>query len=184
MVSRVDWQFGRNVNKAKELGLWGQTVTMFFTDHGDLAYEPLIIGGTGLPKGVVYEEMGEIVDLVPTVLQLGRIPETYAQYGVSLVDAMHAAARGEVLPHKNYSFTKGGFLVSEEPLPEQSPFPYDIKAGLQHSDTSSVDEAISICSKDWTYVYRLFEADELYSRKGDDAQELHNLAPSSRSSSA
>ncbi|KAK8085181.1 alkaline-phosphatase-like protein [Apiospora hydei] len=194
MVSRVDWQFGRIVNKTKDLGLWDQTVTMFFTDHGEylgdygliekwpsgvsdsLVHEPLIIDGAGLPKGVVYEEMGEMVDLVPTVLQLGSIPETYAQYGVSLVDAIHTTTKGEVLPHKKYSFTEGGFLVSEEPLLEQSPFPYDIKASLQHNDTSSVGKAISIRSKEWTYVYRLYEADELYSRKGDDAQELHNLA--------
>ncbi|KAK7991614.1 arylsulfatase A [Apiospora saccharicola] len=192
MISR----FGRIVNRTKELGLWDETVTMFFTDHGEylgdygliekwpsgvadsLVHEPLIIGGAGLPKGIVYEEMGEMVDLVPTVLQLGTVPETYAQYGVSLVEAAHAAGRGETLPHKNCSFTEGGFLLSEEPLLEQSPFPYNIKAALQHNDTSSVGKAISVRNKEWTYVYRLYEADELYSRQGDDAdpQEPRSLA--------
>lgn len=40
-----------------------------------------------------------------------------------------------------------------------------------------VGKAISIRKKEWTYVYRLYEDDELYSRKkGDDPHELHNLA--------
>ncbi|KAK8044547.1 alkaline-phosphatase-like protein [Apiospora rasikravindrae] len=126
MVMFIDWQFGRIVNKTKGLGLWDQTVTMFFTDHGEylgdygliekrpsgvsdsLVHEPIIIGGACLTKGVVYEEMGEMVDLVPTVLLLGTIAETYAQCGVSLVDAIHAAARGKVLPHKNYNFIEVG----------------------------------------------------------------------------
>ncbi|KAI1335626.1 alkaline-phosphatase-like protein [Xylariaceae sp. FL0016] len=194
MISRVDWQFGRVVNKTKEMGLWNSTVTMFFTDHGEflgdygliekwpsglsdsLTHEPLIIGGAGLPENKVYEEMGEMVDLVPTVLALGTVPETYAHYGISLQDAIHAAGRGEVIAHKNYSYTEGGFLLYEEPLLEQGPFPYDIKTALQHNDTALVGKAVSIRDKEWTYIYRLYEADELYSRAGDDPHELHNLA--------
>lgn len=34
MISRVDWQFGRVVNQTKAQGLWNNTVTIFFTDHG------------------------------------------------------------------------------------------------------------------------------------------------------
>ncbi|KAI0022991.1 alkaline-phosphatase-like protein [Xylariomycetidae sp. FL0641] len=195
MVSRVDWQFGRIVNKTKEAGLWDSTVTMFFTDHGEylgdyglvekwpsgvddaLTHEPLLIGGAGLPRGVVYEEMGEMVDLVPTVLALGTVPATYAQYGVSLLEAMHAAGRGETLPHKAYAYSEGGFLRAEEPLLEQGPFPYDIKIALQHNDTALVGKAVAVRSKEWTYVYRLYEADELYSRApGADPHELRNLA--------
>ncbi|KAI6848500.1 hypothetical protein KC332_g3878 [Hortaea werneckii] len=81
MVSRVDDQFGRVMNKTKEQGLWNQTVTLFYTDHGEflgdshmiekwpsgvsekLVHEPLIIGGAGLPENVVYEEMAEMIDL-------------------------------------------------------------------------------------------------------------------------
>lgn len=194
MVSRVDDQFGRIVNKTKEQGLWNSTVTFFFTDHGEflgdyeliekwpsgvsnnLVHEPLMIGGAGLPENVAYEEMAETIDLVPTMLQLGNINQTYLQYGLSLVDAIHAAGRGEVLPHRNYSYTEGGFLLSDEPLLEQGPFPYDIKTALQHNDTALVGQALSVRNKEWTYVYRLYEADELYSRRGDDPHELHNLA--------
>ncbi|KAI7368511.1 hypothetical protein KC354_g2616 [Hortaea werneckii] len=193
MVSRVDDQFGRVMNKTKDQGLWNQTVTLFYTDHGEflgdshmiekwpsgvsenLVHEPMIIGGAGLPENVVYEEMAEMIDLVPTLLQLGTVNETYYHYGKSLVDAMHAAGRGEVLPHRDMAYTEGGFLLSDEPLLEQSPFPYDIKASLQHNDTALVGKALGMRSKEWTYVYRLYEPDELYSRL-NDTQELHNLA--------
>lgn len=193
MVSRVDDQFGRVMNKTKEQGLWDQTVTLFYTDHGEflgdshmiekwpsgvsenLVHEPMIIGGAGLPENVVYEEMAEMIDLVPTLLQLGTVNETYAHYGKSLVDAIHAAGRGEVLPHRDMAYTEGGFLLSDEPLLEQSPFPYDIKASLQHNDTALVGKALGMRNKEWTYVYRLYEPDELYNRL-NDTQELHNLA--------
>ncbi|RYP57211.1 hypothetical protein DL769_009629 [Monosporascus sp. CRB-8-3] len=194
MISRVDWQFGRIMNKTKELGLWDKTVTIFFTDHGEflgdfgliekwpsaltdsLTHEPMIIGGAGLPRDVIFDEMAEMVDLVPTLLHFGTANTTYAQYGKSLVDGIHALGRGEKLSHKKYSFTEGGFLTSEEPLLEQSPFPYDIKSALQHNHTESVGKAVAIRDKEWTYVYRLYEPDELYTRNGSDPHEAFNVA--------
>ncbi|KAK0659831.1 Arylsulfatase F [Lasiodiplodia hormozganensis] len=193
MISRLDEQFGRVVNATKQHGLWNSTVTMFFTDHGEflgdygliekwpsglneqLTHEPLVIGGAGLPQGSVYEEMAEMVDLVPTMLQLASVGESYMHFGKSLVDAIHAAGRGEVLPHKEHAYTEGGFLLNEEPLLEQGPFPYDIKSALQHNDTALVGKSVAIRDKEWTYVYRLYEADELYFRR-NDTYELNNLA--------
>lgn len=192
MISRVDDQFGRIMNKTIEKGYLNNTVTMFFTDHGEflgdwglvekwpsavsenLVHEPLIIGGAGLPEGAVYDEMTEMVDLVPTILQLSTTGEHYAHYGSSLVDAIHAAGRNETIPHKRYSFTEGGFLLSEEPLLEQGPYPYDIKGALQHDNTALVGKSVSIRDKEFTYVYRLYEADELYLRS--DINEYNNLA--------
>lgn len=192
MISRVDDQFGRIMNKTIEKGHWNNTVTMFFTDHGEflgdwglvekwpsavsenLVHEPLIIGGAGLPENAVYDEMAEMVDLVPTMLQLSSTGEHYAHYGLSLVDAIHAAGRNETISHKQYSFTEGGFLLSEEPLLEQGPYPYDIKGALQHDNTALVGKSVSVRDKEYTYVYRLYEADELYRR--DDTEEYNNLA--------
>jgi arylsulfatase A-like enzyme len=82
-----------------------------------------------------------------------------------------------LIKHKDYAFSEGGFLVSEEPMLEQAPYPYDIKAGLQHEDTTIVGRAISCRDKTWTYIYRLYEPPELYHRM-EDAQEMHNLAES------
>ncbi|KAF6845432.1 sulfatase [Colletotrichum musicola] len=197
MISRLDDQFGRVVERAKALGHWDSTVTLFFTDHGEylgdhgmiekwpsglsdsLTHEPLIVGGAGLPKGVVYGEMAEMVDLVPTVLQLAGIGEHFPHCGRSLAEILTGAGKdaetGEVLGHKEYAFTEGGFLVTEEPLLEQAPYPYDIKAALQHEDTTIVGKSVACRDKRWTYVYRLYEPAELYDREGDPG-ELHNLA--------
>lgn len=197
MISRVDHQFGEVVNKTKALGLWDSTVTMFFTDHGEflgdyglvekwpsgvsenLVHEPLVVGGAGLPQGKIYPEMAEMVDLVPTLLQFGGVNETYQHYGLSLVDAMNAMSNGTILSHKDYAYTEGGFLIEDEPLLEQGPYPYDIKGALQHDDPSIVGMTLGVRSKDFTYVYRLYEADELYDRKSN-ISERHNLAEEPR----
>ncbi|KAJ5090802.1 hypothetical protein N7532_009486 [Penicillium argentinense] len=188
MISRLDDQFGRIMDKIDATGLWSKTITMFFTDHGEylgdhgliekwpsglsetLVREPLIIAGGGIPAGLVRDSMTEMVDLVPTILQLCGIDETFPHNGMSLLPAiLHDQ------PHREYSFSEGGFLLSEEPLLENASFPYDIKSGLQHEDTRLVGKAISMRDKHWTYIYRLYEPAELYDRHADP-KELHNLA--------
>lgn len=196
MISRLDEQFGRLVARTKELGLWDSTVTMFFTDHGEylgdhgmiekwpsglsesLVREPLLVGGAGLAKGARYDEMVEMVDLLPTMLQMARIGEHFPHCGKSFCEVLVRGGvddEGKVIPHKDFAYSEGGFLLKEEPLLEQAPYPYDIKAALQHEDTSLVGKAVSVRDKEWTYVYRLYEPPELYSRT-NDPQELHNLA--------
>lgn len=195
MISRLDDQFGKLIKKVEEKGLWESTVTMFFTDHGEylgdhgliekwpsglsdsLVHEPLIIAGGGLPEGVVYDEMTEMVDLTPTIFQMAGIEEHFPHCGKSWGEILAQGGKkdGEVIKHKEYAFSEGGFLLSEEPLLEQAPYPYDIKAALQHQDTALVGKSVSARNKDWTYVYRLYEPPELYDRK-KDPKELHNLA--------
>ncbi|KAK5072907.1 hypothetical protein LTR64_000683 [Lithohypha guttulata] len=193
MITRLDDQFGRIMKKIDELSLWKDTVTMFFTDHGEylgdhgmiekwpsglsetLLHEPLIIAGGGLPEGKVVTAMTEMVDLVPTVFEIGGIGEHFPHNGLSLVPLL----TGKTNKHKDFSFSEGGFLTSEEPLLEQAPYPYDIKAGLQHEDTTLVGKAISVRNEEWTYVYRLYEPAELYHRQ-NDPEEMHNLAANPR----
>ncbi|KAK3307773.1 alkaline-phosphatase-like protein [Chaetomium strumarium] len=197
MVTRLDEQFGRVMRRVDELGLWKDTVTMFFTDHGEylgdhgliekwpsglsdsLVHEPLIIGGAGLPEGQVITSMAEMVDLVPTMLEMSGIGQTFAHNGLSWVPLLLRGDgdgdRTKPHQHKEYAFSEGGFLESEEPLLEQAPYPYDLKAGLQHQDTRLVGKAVSLRDATWTYVYRLYEPAELYHRQ-NDPHELHNLA--------
>ncbi|CAK7216691.1 hypothetical protein SCUCBS95973_002892 [Sporothrix curviconia] len=189
MIARLDDQFGRVVRAVDDGGLWPHTVTMFFTDHGEylgdhgliekwpsgvsdvLVHEPLLVAGAGLPAGRTVDAMAEMVDLVPTLFELSGIGEHFAHNGKSWVPLLC----GSATEHKRYACSEGGFLASEEPLLEQAPYPYDIKAGLQHEDTTLVGKAIALRDRDWTYVYRLYEPPELYSRR-NDPHELHNLA--------
>ncbi|KAF4126477.1 choline-sulfatase [Geosmithia morbida] len=192
MVSRLDDQFGRVIKRVDELGLWQDTATLFFTDHGEylgdygliekwpsglsdsLTHEPLIIGGAGIPEGRTVDAMTEMVDLVPTLLEMSGIGEHFPHGGKSWVPLLKQDAEA-AREHKTYAFTEGGFLKDEEPLLEQAPYPYDIKSSLQHEDTALVGKAISVRDKTWTYIYRLYEEAELYHRQ-NDPYELHNLA--------
>ncbi|CAK7210097.1 hypothetical protein SBRCBS47491_000655 [Sporothrix bragantina] len=191
MIARLDTQFGRLINALDELDLWKDTITMFFTDHGEylgdhgliekwpsglsetLVREPLLMAGASLPAGHTVTGMTEMVDLVPTLLELAGIGETFPHNGQSWMPLLQQDDKRQYT--KKYAFSEGGFLTSEEPLLEQAPYPYDIKAGLQHEDTTLVGKAISLRDKEWTFVYRLYEPVELYSRL-DDPHELHNLA--------
>ncbi|KAG9193227.1 hypothetical protein G6011_03262 [Alternaria panax] len=168
MITRLNNQFGKITKKLEDSSFWNDTVTMFFTNHGEylgdyglvkkwpsglpdsLSHEPLIIGGAGIPAGKVSSLMCEMVDLVSTMFETTSF-------------------------HKQFAFTEGGFLTTEERLLKQAPYPYDIKAGLQHEDTTLVGKAISIRNEDWIYLYRLYEPAELYHRL-KDSQEMYNLA--------
>jgi len=189
MISRLDDQFGRVIDGLRKFDPTDKTAVMFYTDHGEylgdhgmiekwpsgvsevLSREPLIIGGAGMPKDKVCDDICEMVDLLPTVFQLCGIPEHFPHNGTSLLPAM---LEGKEHP-KKYAFTEGGFLTSEEPLLEQAPYPYDIKSVLQHEDTELVGKAVGMRSKKWAYVYRLYEPAELYDRESD-VGEIHNLA--------
>ncbi|KAL4798607.1 alkaline-phosphatase-like protein [Aspergillus venezuelensis] len=189
MITRLNDQFGRVLKKVDGLGLWKDTVTMFFTDHGEylgdhgliekwpsglsetLVREPLIIGDAGLPEGRTVDAMTEMVDFVPTMLELSGIGEHFPHNGKSWIPVLLDG----VTEHKKYASSEGGFLASEKPLLEQAPYPYDIKASLQHEDTTLVGKAISLRDEKYAYIYRLYEPAELYYRAADP-HELHNLA--------
>lgn len=192
MITRLDDQFGRIIEKLDKDGFWDSTVSMFFTDHGEylgdhgliekwpsglsetLVHEPLIIAGAGLPEGQIVAAMTEMVDLIPTMFEMSGIGEHFAHNGKSWIPLLCQGAT----EHKQYAFSEGGFLLCEEPLLEQSPYPYDLKTALQHDSTVLAGKAISIRDENWTFIYRLYEPSELYHRQ-DDPHEMHNLAADS-----
>lgn len=92
-----------------------------------LTYEPLIIAGAGLLENHVDNEMTEMVDLVPLAFQICGIDESFAHCGLSFISRLlpRDSVTSQIL-RKEYAFTEGGFLMSEEPFLEQSPYPYDI----------------------------------------------------------
>lgn len=192
MISRIDAQFGRVVDKLEKTNLSTNTYTFFFTDHGEylgdyglvekwpsgvndsLVHEPLVISGPGIKEGVTIDSICEMVDLGPTIFELCGIKEDFPHNGKSLLPLLTKNSPLDIA-HKEYAFSEGGFLKSEEPIIEIATYPYEIKSRLQHEDTELVGRVVAIRDKEYTYVYRLYEPDELYSRT-NDIHELHNLA--------
>jgi arylsulfatase A-like enzyme len=166
-----------------------RTVTFFFPDHGEylgdhglvekwpsgqhdaLLRNPLVVAGPGVAEGVVVDSMVELVDLLPTCLELAGTEARHTHFGRSLVPLL--AGRHD--RHRDLAFSEGGFLVSEEHLLERSPAPYAIKSAIQHEDPVTVGRVVSVRDQRWTYVHRLYEGPELYDRQ-TDPHETVNLA--------
>ncbi|MER5443020.1 sulfatase-like hydrolase/transferase [Streptomyces sp. NPDC002790] len=189
MISRMDDQLGRLTKALHDHGHAADTVTFFFADHGEylgdygliekwpsalhpcITRAPLVVSGGDLPAGQSTDALVELVDIVPTVLELAGVAPDHRHFGRSLVPVLHAPDA----EHRQYAFTEGGFSAEEEPQLEEADFPYDLKAALQHERPELVGRAICVRDHDWSYVWRLYEPAELYHRT-DDPHERTNLA--------
>jgi arylsulfatase A-like enzyme len=189
MISRMDAHLGRILQAVERAGAAATTVTAVFADHGEylgdygliekwpsamsgnITRDPLVIAGPGIPAGIVVDDMVEIIDVFPTLLDVAGVPDrSHRHYGRSLLPALTAAGI-----HREYAFTEGGFTVAEEPQLERPAFPYDLKGDLQHRDPRLVGKATAVRDQRWTFVERLYEGPELYDRDADP-QERVNLA--------
>ncbi|WP_055555076.1 sulfatase-like hydrolase/transferase [Streptomyces sp. NBRC 110028] len=189
MVSRLDDHVGRIQAALRASGADDRTVSLFFADHGEylgdygliekwpsgmdpcITRDPLIVSGGGLPAGQRHDGMVELVDVLPTVLELAGVTAPHRHFGRSLVPVLHDPGR----EHRRYAFTEGGFAEEEEPQLERPAYPYDLKGDLQHERPHLVGKAVAVRDRDWTYVWRLYEPPELYHRR-DDPHETVNLA--------
>lgn len=191
MVSRMDDRLGRVLAAVEKTGQADSTVTLFFADHGEylgdfgliekwpsamhpcITRDPLVIAGPGLPEGQVRDGMVELVDVLPTVLDLAEVAAPHRHFGRSLLPVL----RDPDARHREHAFTEGGFTLDETRQLEMSPFPYDLKSALQHDEPALVGKATAVRSREWTYVWRQYEPPELYHRP-TDPDERHNLAGS------
>lgn len=189
MVSRLDHHVGRITAAVTASGQSDSTVTLFFADHGEylgdfgliekwpsamdrcITADPLIISGAGLPAGQRCDALTELIDVVPTVLELAGVPAPHDHFGRSLLHLLDDPARR----HRSHAFTEGGFSEWEEPKLERPDFPYDLKGALQHENPRLAGRAVAVRDDRWTYVWRLYEPPELYDRHTDPAETV-NLA--------
>jgi arylsulfatase A-like enzyme len=183
----MDDHFGRVVSAIEKIGADANTVTLFFSDHGEylgdygliekwpsamdscITRDPLIVSAPGFAPGQACDSIVELIDIVPTVLELAGVEPSYRQYGRSLVPLLRDART----PHRQYAFTEGGFTIEEEPQLEHAEFPYDLKAALQHEQPVLVGKSIAIRDAEWTYVWRLYEPPELYHRAADPDERIN-----------
>ena len=119
-IRHVDTQFGRLMAALKELGLEGDTLVIFTTDHGVAMprskcslYEPgvqvallmRLPGRKGWQGGVVHSEMISNIDYLPTILDLVGVPIPDNVEGRSfapLLDGKTYQPRQEIFSVLNY----------------------------------------------------------------------------------
>ena len=122
MVSEVDHQIGRMLDYLEEIGIAGETIVIFTSDHGEWLGEHLRYGKgypahdcvsrTPLivrwPQGIrapgrAVTEMVEAVDVIPTLLQAAAIPVPPHLQGRSFLSVLEHAA----IPPRSSALTEG-----------------------------------------------------------------------------
>lgn len=114
MVTHLDHNVGRIVDAVEAAGLARKTVFVITSDHGDYLGDhnltgksgrpydgalriPLVISGPGVPSGKRIEELVEIVDVMPTLLDMVGLPSTKGMQGSSLVPVMKGETGRELI---------------------------------------------------------------------------------------
>jgi arylsulfatase/arylsulfatase A len=144
MIRIVDTEIGRLFERLKELGLEDKTLVIFMSDHGEeffdhgktthhgtyseVTHVPLIIRWPGvIPEGAQVYETVRTIDVMPTILQLCRLPVPEAVQGQSLLPLFAEAERKSGRPsstvNKTAAFTtaqwKNEPAVCEYHLPDR-----------------------------------------------------------------
>jgi len=198
MCTRLDHQFGLIVEELKRRNFYDDTGIFLFSDHGDftgdyglvektqntfedcLSRVPFIIKP---PKNIgvkprVSDALVELVDFSETVFALTGINPDYSRFGKSLIPLI----QGETDSHRDAVFCEGGRLYGEKHAMElestSSLNPNSLywpRVSLQTTDDGPYHGKAVMCrTKDYKYVKRLYEKDELYDLISDP-EELFNV---------
>ncbi|MHA1311242.1 MAG: sulfatase-like hydrolase/transferase [Candidatus Helarchaeota archaeon] len=197
MVSRVDYQFGRIIKKLKDINKYEDSAIFFFADHGDytgdygitekwpnafqdcLINVPLVIKLPNLKiKKTISEELVELIDLFPTILELAKLKTTYTHFGRSLIPLL----TGKTESHREAVFAEGGYNIQEPQCFEQPVLSPDMallgiyydKTNIPQEFPATVARSIMVRTKEWKLILRNEIKGELYNLK-DDPHELNNL---------
>ena len=189
MTSRVDDQLRRVLEAVDGIGATDDTVVAFFTDHGEylgdyglvekwpsgldpsLVRNPLILAGGPIPEGLDVSSPVELVDLLPTLLDLAEHEASHTHFGRSLVPVME----DPTVPHREFACSQGGFRPTDVNLLERPAWIYEPKGRLQHERPDLVGTATAIRTPGHTYVHRRHEADELYDRVADPDEIVNRI---------
>ncbi len=201
MCSRVDDQFGKVVDALKEEGIYDDSAVFVFSDHGDftgdygiveknqntfedcLTNVPFIIKPPKEMKVTpgVSDALVELVDFYATVEDITGLKQTHTHFGKSL----RKVISGEDLEHRSEVYCEGGRLKEEIHCNESFHYPslidreneYFPRISLQTSQGPEHTKATMIRTKDFKYVKRLDEKDELYDLR-NDLENVNNLIDS------
>lgn len=192
MITKTDRNLGWVLDALKQHGRWDDTIVVATSDHGDFAgdyllaekmqntFEDVLVnvpfaihvpGCEALPKpsGALIE----LVDLLPTLAEACGIELGHTHFGQSLLPVL----RGEKTEHRRCVFCEGGALAQEIHTHETDRPRENIywsRPALQFTNPQVHGKAAMIRSKEWKYVRRLYDTDELYDLKNDPG-EVNNL---------
>jgi len=195
MCARVDHQYGMVIQALQHAGIYDDSAVFFFSDHGDFTgdyglvektqntYEDCL---TRVPfvvkppawvdvKERVCDALVELVDFSATVEELTGIEPKHTHFGRSLVPLL----TGEAREHRDAVFCEGGRRHGERHCMEleskQNPGDlYWPRVALQTAEGPEHSKSVMCRTKDFKYVRRLYEPDELYDLRNDPA-ELNNM---------
>src|SRR5204862_3984454 len=128
----------------------------FFTDHGEwlgdrglvekwptglddvLVRNPFVLSVPGQPEGNECDAMVEMVDFLPTVLEMANVEAQHDHFGRSLFPLL----KDPTAPHRAAAFSEGGHVL--EPHTIETPgYPYDRKGLVQQRDPKTVGKAVA-----------------------------------------
>jgi arylsulfatase A-like enzyme len=201
MCARVDYQLGLVLEALREAGMYDDTAVFVFPDHGDFTGDyglvektqntfedcitrvPLVVKP---PKGVpvrprVSDALVELIDFPATVEDLTGIAPGHTHFGRSQLPLL----AGETEEHRDAVFAEGGRLRGERQAMELESTSSQSRSGLywprmdlQGGDGTAHTKATMCRTRDFKYVRRLYEPDELYDLRADP-HELRNVADDS-----
>ena len=197
MCARVDAQFGKVVAALRERGIFDNSAIFFFSDHGDftgdyglvektqntfedcLTRVPLIVKppATVPVKPGIRDALVELIDFTATAYEYAGITPDYDHFGRSLTPLLTGGGD----EHRDAVFCEGGRLLGEEQAMEKGSDSFHDPSGLywprvqlQGAEDGSHSKATMCRTREYKYVRRLYETDELYDLRTDPA-ELQNL---------
>ncbi len=192
MCTKTDRNLGWILEALKERGLWDNTILVATSDHGDFVgdylltekmqntFEDVLVnvpfairvpGCEALPAPS--EALIEMIDLLPTLAEACGIQLGHTHFGRSLLPIL----RGETVEHREYVFSEGGALQNEIHTHESDRPRENIywsRPAVQFTQPEVHGKAVMIRSKEWKYVRRVYDTDELYDLKNDPG-EVNNL---------
>ncbi len=198
MVSRVDDQLGRVLRAVDGNDATASTNVFFFTDHGEylgdfglvekwpsgldpcLTRNPLIVAGPRVQQGAACDELVEMVDILPSVLELAGLEAQHSHFGRSFVTSL---AGEHPRAGRAFACCEGGFRREDEHLLERPGGEYALKGSLQHEQPELVGKAFCLRTPQWSYIWRQYEIAELYDRAADPSETCNLLADPTRSRS-
>lgn len=197
MCMRVDDQFGRITSALKKNNYYENSAVFAFSDHGDftgdyglvektqntfedsLSNVPFLVKlpGQYTVQPGIRNELVELIDFPATVYDITGIDPGYDHFGKPLTSLLE----GKTQAHRDAVFCEGGRLknepqamelINDGPIPEESY--YWPRVIQQNSDRTPAHTKATMCrTRNYKYVKRLYEPDELYDL-AKDPDEVNN----------